>query len=349
MLELTAQNAAEILHSRGHLTDPHTAKVRELSGGVSNAVFLVEQGDNRFVVKQARGRLRVAADWQCSVERIWREVEVLKTCNELLPVVAHNADWSPTRIPELLWTDQTLFAYAMTAASSDCRTWKERLLGGDVSRGNPQLAGDLLGRIHGKSWHHAAIAAKFDDRTFFSQLRLDPYYLVAAQNYPALACSLRKLVDQTWNERDALVHGDFSPKNLLVSPGEFMLIDFEVGHYGDPAFDLGFFLTHLTLKAIHLTCQQNQVLQLIADFWLAYAKQVQKRILAAEFRELEHRTSQHLAGCLVARVHGKSPVGYLTPAEQLRAVKLSEELFALGPAARWQDAYELLKRDLGDL
>jgi aminoglycoside phosphotransferase (APT) family kinase protein len=48
------------------------------------------------------------------------------------------------------------------------------------------------------------------------------------------------------------VHGDFSPKNLLVWEGRVMLIDCEVGHYGDPAFDLGFFVTHLVLKAIWL-------------------------------------------------------------------------------------------------
>ena len=47
------------------------------------------------------------------------------------------------------------------------------------------------------------------------------------------------------------MHADFSPKNLLVFPGGLMMVDFETGHYGDPAFDLGFFLSHLVLKACY--------------------------------------------------------------------------------------------------
>jgi 5-methylthioribose kinase len=345
MLELTEQNAAEVLHARGHLTDPHTAKVRELSGGVSNAVFLIEQDDNRFVVKQARGKLRVAADWQCSVERIWREVEVLCVFDRIL-----NISTSVQHVPKVLWTDRELYAYAMTAASSNASTWKELLLAGTAYSNIAFFAGEILAEVHAQTWHQGDIAEEFADRTFFRQLRLEPYYLAAAEKHPPLANQLLDLVDQTWEEQHALVHGDFSPKNILVD-GYVFLIDFEVGHYGDPAFDVGFCLTHLVLKAIHLLGQRAVVLLQIHEFWRSYGGTIRychdQTIAQADFQRLESRCIQNLAGCLVARVHGKSPVDYLTPAEQLRAVKLSEELFALGPAANWKDAYELLQREIG--
>lgn len=345
MLELTEQNAAEILHSRGHLTDPHTAKVRELSGGVSNAVFLIEQGDTRFVVKQARGKLRVAADWQCSVERIWREVEVLRVFNRVL-IDPNGA--APPPVPQILWTDRELYAYAMTAASPESRTWKELLFAGAAPDHIAGFVGDILGYVHGKTWHQSDIAESFDDRTFFAQLRLEPYYVAAAEKYPPLAKQLRNLVDQTWREQHALVHGDFSPKNILVHGLPFF-IDFEVGHYGDPAFDVGFCITHLVLKCIHLPDRRTFLQRQIYDFWRLYIGALNICLfdrgfaIGGDLKMLEARCVQHLAGCLVARVHGKSPVDYLTRAEQLRAEKLSEQLFALGPAASWGEAFRLVQ------
>lgn len=342
MLELNEQNAAEILHARGHLPSTKDVRVRELSGGVSNAVFLVETPNDRFVVKQARGKLRVQADWQCSVERIWREVEVLEATAGLLQ------DWKHAlaSVPQLLWKDELLYSYAMTAAAANSRTWKEELMEGVDDDLLASAAGVLLGRIHSHSWHNAELASRFKDRTYFAQLRLEPYYLVAAQNYPSLANRLYDLVDQTWREQHALVHGDFSPKNILISAAGPMLIDFEVGHYGDPAFDIGFCLTHLVLKAIHFPQREKQLLQMADAFRLQAIAGHLGKIKSDEWSALESRGIQHLAGCLVARVHGKSPVDYLTPPEQLRAVQLSEKLFGLGPAASWDETYDLLQREV---
>ena len=81
MWEVTTQNAGQYLREvRGtHIAEP--LMVRELAGGVSNIVLLVTPAAGEpFVLKQARGRLRVAQEWLCPVERIWREVEVLRIC-----------------------------------------------------------------------------------------------------------------------------------------------------------------------------------------------------------------------------------------------------------------------------
>lgn len=353
MLELTAQNAAEILHARGHLPSTTDVHVRELSGGVSNAVFLIETPTDRFVVKQARGKLRVQADWQCSVERIWREVDVLRA---FYGILKPDPDSLPKLVPDVLWTDRELYAYAMTAAGADSRPWKELLLAGESAIDVADDAAYLLADIHGQTWHEPYVLERFSDRTYFAQLRLEPYYLAAAESYFPLREPLSDLVDQTWRERHALVHGDFSPKNILIGTPPFFLIDFEVGHYGDPAFDVGFFLTHLVLKTIHLPGSREFLFESIRRFWHVYfttlreiwGQEVLERgpELCAGLPPLEHRCIQHLAGCLVARVHGKSPVDYLTPPEQQRAVQLAEKLFGLGPAASWEEVFQLLQREI---
>jgi 5-methylthioribose kinase len=348
MQELTEQNAAEILHAAGHIADPQQVRVRELSGGVSNVVLLIEQpaagpGPERFVVKQARGKLRVQADWRCSIERIWREVEVLQTCAALLREgnsSIHNS------VPEVYWTDRNLYAYSMTAADANCRTWKEQLLSGECSSAQVIRFASLLGTIHAGSWHDVEIARRFADRSYFVQLRLEPYYRYAASRYQPLATPLQELAERTWAERHCLVHGDFSPKNLLISDGKAMLIDFEVGHYGDPAFDVGFFLCHLALKAIHLPQHAETLVKMLKTFWACYLAIIARKASPPDWKDLSHRIGLNLAGCLASRVHGKSPVDYLTEGEQLRAVQVAESIFELGPDADFETTCEILRSEI---
>src|SRR6185503_2499871 len=92
----------------------------------------------------------------------------------------------------------------------------------------------------------------FADRTFFEALRIDPYYRAAGIRHPAAGKFYDRLIAETATVQETLVHGDFSPKNVLVREGRLILLDFEVIHFGDPAFDLGFSLTHLLSKAHHL-------------------------------------------------------------------------------------------------
>jgi 5-methylthioribose kinase len=325
MLEVTPDNAATYLRAEQRAAPTELLAVRELTGGVSNVVLLVEvpQRGERFVLKQARRQLRVPEEWLCPVERIWREVEVLRICGELLRTGnVHFSDLSETplevAVPQLLWEDRDNYVYAMTAAPPGNRTWKEILLAGEVSQsiGIARACGKLLAELHAASWHDEAIAERLSDRTYFEQLRLDPYYRQVARVHPDLRPELEGLIDSVWQHRRCLVHGDFSPKNLLVSPGEVLLIDFEVGHFGDPAFDLGFFLTHLVLKCIWAGERHDEYLRLITQFWEAYRTRLELRVASAEVADLQKRMLLNLAGCLLARVDGKSRVEYLSPPAQ---------------------------------
>jgi 5-methylthioribose kinase len=325
MLELTPHTAAHYLRERGSIGPREAVEVRELSGGVSNTVLLVHRPDTPggdFVLKQALPRLKVPQEWLCSIERIWREVEVLEICGQLL---ASGGRWLPetqppdisfadtwiTTVPTVLFSDRPNYCYAMTAAPAGHQTWKEQLLAGETDPTIAAACGTLLGRLHAGSWNNPETASRLEDRTFFDSLRLDPYYRRLAVVYPDLAEILNRLVADTYATRLCLVHGDFSPKNLLISRGQIWLIDFEVGHFGDPAFDLGFFLTHLALKAVHAGEQGDSYLQLINAFWISYQAALKKVATRDERANLSSRSALHWAACMLARVDGKSPVDYL--------------------------------------
>jgi 5-methylthioribose kinase len=359
MIEIDSRSAADYLRDTGRVAAGEPIEVRELSGGVSNVVLLITLPGRgaQFVLKQARGQLRVKEDWFCPIERIWREVEVLKICSELLQrrsaergvrnedeenkgIMAH---YVPC-VPQVLWEDRDNYLYAMTAAHAGHQNWKEMLLAGNTQRSIDVAAtcGQLLARLHAGSWLQADIAARLDDRAYFDRLRLDPYYRHAAHQNADLGAQFGRLIDSVWNNRRCLVHGDYSPKNLLVWPGHLMLIDFEVGHFGDPAFDLGFFLTHLVLKSIWSGRDRNQYLRLATGFWNTYRRLMTQVISADEIAALEERMLANLAGCMLARVDGKSPVEYLTPQHQETTRRLARAWVA-HPPSTWEEALKELE------
>ena len=337
MREITSHTAADYLYSTGRVTRNDPLEVRELAGGVSNLVLLVKlPGDQqRFVIKQARGRLRVQEEWLCPVERIWREVEVLQICGELLQTQTHGQ--IEAGVPHVLWEDRDNYCYAMTAAPTEHKTWKELLLTGNIDEQLAVACGRMLGQLHALSWRNPGIAARLDDRTYFDQLRLDPYYRHVARVHGDLAPAIQNLIDSVWNHRLCLVHGDFSPKNLLVWPGHVMLIDFEVGHYGDPAFDLGFFLTHLVLKSVWAGDRRPAFLGLAHHFWQTYRGTITPAVAPDELEALEQRTLCNLAGCMLARVDGKSPVDYLSE-DQRRRVRTTAQAWIASSPRTWQVA-----------
>ena len=324
MLPLTPNTAAAYLRERGLLAPHAAADIRELSGGVSSTVLLVHQqrSEGDFVLKQALPQLKVQQEWLCSIERIWREIEVLEICGNLLA----NETASGLRVPTLISSDRTNYCYAMTAAPEGHKTWKELLLAGNADPAVAAACGKLLGALHAGSWKDADLASRLADRTFFDALRLDPYYRRVAQVHPDLAPVLSALIDETYSTRLSFVHGDFSPKNLLVSPGEIWLIDFEVGHFGDPAFDLGFFLTHLALKAVYAGPQRGAYLQLIEVFWASYQSRVAMTITADKLADLSRRAALHWSACLLARIDGKSPVDYLSHPQRSLVRDVSSQL-----------------------
>lgn len=320
---------------------------RELSGGVSNTVMLVQIADQPapIIVKQALPQLKVKEEWLCDVGRVWREVEVLRTCTELLAQPWNSGSASPSIVaetPKLLGEDRESHGYAMTAAPIPHSTWKQELLAGKVSVETAEACGVLLARLHGGSWHRKDLAVSLEDRQYFDLLRLDPYYrFMARSRHPELAPQLTSLVEECWSQRHCLVHGDFSPKNLLVAGQKLWLIDFEVGHYGDPAFDLGFFGTHLLLKTLWSGVRGAEYAALIRGFWAAYTNtlgQLHQQGIgpsAEEVAQVGIRASRHFVACCLARVDGKSPVDYLNAEQQQRVRDLMMPLLQQ-PAEPWE-------------
>lgn len=294
------------------------ATARELGGGISNVVLSVEWADERVIVKQSLPQLKVESEWFAPVDRVLREARSIELMNEILPGAA----------PRLLDADADRFVIAMTGAPASWSDWKQRLMAGDVQASVGSLLGTALARLHVQTRGGAGLDESFFDEKPFEQLRIDPYFRHAAQRVPPLSAAILEMVDELRARRSCLVHGDFSPKNLLVDPAQEVvwLIDFEVAHFGDPAFDLAFLVTHLTLKAVHHPHFAPDLDAAAASFMIAYAS------AAGSESPIDLAHIIRLVGCLlVARVEGKSQAEYLDESQRATVLALATSILADRP------------------
>ena len=302
------------LQVQGMIATEDHPEIRILQGGVSNRTVLVISASRPpFVVKQALCKLRVAVDWYSNPERIHTEARGLEWLHRIAPAGT---------ITPLLFEDRDRHVIAMAAVPEPHQNWKTVLLGGDIDIGYVEQFARLLGAIHRKSAGDRIRAAEiFGDRSIFETLRLEPYYRYSAEQAPKAKAFLEDLIDDTLNTRLTVVHGDYSPKNILIHDGRLVLLDHEVIHFGDPAFDVGFSLTHLLSKAHHLEKHRPAFLAAAHVYASVYLDSLQ----GVDWRgATESRAVRHTLACLLARVAGRSPLEYLSPEErnaQQRLVK----------------------------
>ena len=294
-----------------------------LAGGVSSDIWRIDTAAGPICAKRALARLRVAADWQAPITRNRYEARWYEVAAAAVPGSA----------PAVLGQHKALGVLAMSwLPPGEHRLWKELLRDGQADAAVARAVGDTLAKIHAWSAAHAGtLAPRFDSDAIFFDIRLEPYLLATALRHPDLAGVLRSLVARTQAERRALVHGDVSPKNILIDRvGRPVFLDAECACWGDPAFDLAFCLNHLLLKCLWNAPGQaayRQCFVALADAYLAGVNW--------EPREaIEARAAALLPGLLLARVDGKSPVEYVTEEARRETVRRVARALLLRPVAR---------------
>ena len=292
-----------------------TPDIVPLTGGVSSTILKVSLRSGTVCVKQALAKLKVEKDWHAPVDRVFAEIEWLNLAGQLVP----------GHVPVVLAQSRELRAFVMPYLEPDQHpNWKAQLLLGHTDATVAASLGTVLGTIHAKTSSHPLIAAQFAHQHDFVALRLEPYLLETARQHPDLADIINDIDRATRDHQLALIHGDISPKNILIGSQGAIILDAECATYGDPAFDLAFVLNHLLLKSIHRPQNQQAYQQLFDQLLSTYLPQVCWESVA----QFNSRTARLLPALLLARVDGKSPVEYLTEAARTLVRHAARELIS---------------------
>lgn len=298
---------AEFLESNGLVEPGGSFATEALTGGVSSDIHLVRGPEVAVVVKRALAQLKVEGIWKAPVERSAHEASYLRVVDRLVPgfcprLLAHDAD-----------------SGYLAMQYFDPRTyplWKAQLLAGQVSTVTAAGVGDQLGMVHSAAAKRPGLAAEFDTTDAFMALRLRPYLETLSAKHPRFASEIEGLILMVLSNRVTLVHGDVSPKNILVGASGPVLLDAECAWWGDPAFDVAFCTNHLFLKSFLLPTKTRGLMESVAKFQASYVSHVSWEDPGSVLQ----RAAALLPALMLARVDGLSPVEYFD-AEQQDAVR----------------------------
>jgi aminoglycoside phosphotransferase (APT) family kinase protein len=309
------ERVQEFLLRHGLMQPGEEVVLSPLTGGVSSDLWQVSLPGRTLCVKGALARLKVAQEWRAPLSRNRVEYDWLQFAGTV----------APTQVPQVLAYDAQAGLFAMQfLPAEDYPVWKDSLLTGQVDPAAAHAVGDLLGRLHSASARDLSLAGKFATDSNFDALRIEPYFRVTARANPDLADRIEVLAERTAGTHLAVVHGDVSPKNILLGPHGPVLLDAECAWFGDPAFDVAFCLNHLLLKAVILpdhTVQLRRSARMLLD---GYARHIHWE--SAE--DLMGRVAALLPLLALARVDGASPVEYLTPPQRGQVRHNARELLS---------------------
>ena len=305
-----------------------------LTGGVSSDIWRIDNTlQGTVCAKRALAKLRVAADWRAPISRNLYEARWMRVA----------AAAAPGSTPTVLGQHAELGVLVMSYLPvADHPGWKSLLRDGLADVATAQAVGQMLARIHSYSAARPELAAQFDSDAIFFDIRLEPYLLATAVAHPDLAPRLQALVAQTQDQKFALVHGDVSPKNILVGPHGPVLLDAECACWGDPAFDIAFCANHLLLKCLWNPSSSYAFLACFETLAASYFAAVDWEPREA----IERRAAALLPGLLLARVDGKSPVEYITAEAQRETVRRAACGLLLKPVSRFAEVSAAWRREI---
>ena len=324
---LTSDTVLAYLIEKKIISASDQAEVEVLTGGVSNVVLAITTKNQKMVLKQALAELMVAQKWEADQRRAIVEANAIALFHKL----------SPDQVPNLVFLDPERFILILDRVPVGSTVWKSDLLDGVI---NPDIA-EVLGRTLAQ-WHNFGEKDKearmqFMEDSLFEQLRIDPFYRFVAAKNEALKPVITKLINELEGDKTTIVHGDFSPKNIMVGMGDQVyILDFEVTHVGNPVFDLAFLLAHLLCKKFRTDEPLEEKL---------LGASAERFINAYEvIRPIDSSLSLHTALIALARVEGKSPVNYLDSNKQSALVSYTKDILGKGEEISIVDLFQRSKK-----
>lgn len=252
-------------------------EVEPAGDGNINWVRRARSGGHSWIVKQARPALERFPEYRVTTDRILFEARWLETVRPLdaervCPTVVRFDPEARVLVLEDLGRAPRLdhvLARRPGAGVEPARRLARFLGAIHSATRDPGLAArfenDAMRRLHGD--HIFALPFHPNEFPLPPALRARAEALWSDRALVAIAeAAYRRYLEP----RGALVHGDVQAGNVLLGAAGAVLLDAEIAHVGDPAFDLGTLIAHLRLPAVARGAP-GDASEAVEAAWLAYA------------------------------------------------------------------------------
>ena len=255
-LRLSDEQLGGYLEARGILPAGAPVAVEAAGDGNINWVRRARVGGQSWIVKQARPSLERFPEYEAPTDRIVFEHRYFELASKLP---------EGEICPRILDFDERERVLVMEDLGAAERLDAALARGADVTEAASAI-GRFLAAVHGETtdpalarhFHNPDMQGLHGDHIFELPLRENDFPLPAALRAeanrmradPALVAIADRLHARYLEPRGALIHGDVQAGNVLLTESGPKLLDAEIAHVGDPAFDLGVFVAHLMLHAV---------------------------------------------------------------------------------------------------
>jgi len=271
---------------------------KKLTGGVSSEVYHVKTNKNNYCIKRSLKRLLVKKKWIANTNRIKFEYLWLKHCQNILK----------RNIPNTYeFNNKKKYIVMEYLKTSQYKTLKQLYFNKIININTIRSISKHLYKIHSNSSNYKTKKTFEGNYKNFYDLRLDPYFNEVGRVYPKYKGYIKKINENYIKHSNTLVHGDFSPKNILVGKNKIIYLDAECCNFGDPVFDLVFFTNHLLIKSIFFKDKSQEFIKLYISFYKEYLSNLSTK----NFNSYIDRIIKMTPIMLLSRVDGKSPVEYI--------------------------------------
>jgi 5-methylthioribose kinase len=325
-LRLDDATLPDYLRGIGLLGTHEAARVEPAGDGNINWVRRVRGAVRSLVVKQARPTLERFPEYEAPTERIVCEARYYESVRALdaesvCPAVLHFDAAARVLVLEDLGA-----APRLDATLAD---------GGDAGGAAPRIA-RFLGAVHAATAGDASLAARFPNDGM-RRLHGDHVFdLPFRENDFPLEPPVRARAEAIWRDgrlgaigRDLyasylaptgpLVHADVQAGNVLLAPRGAVLLDAEIAHAGDAAFDLGTLFAHCWLPAV-ARGETRHAGAAIEAAWTEYANANPNAD-----RAFRARADRYAAIEMLRRTLGAARVAVVAaPAASLRVIDFAE-------------------------
>jgi aminoglycoside phosphotransferase (APT) family kinase protein len=319
-----AETPTEVVQALGQmelLVTGDRPRLTRLPSHPATAIYRAELAWGTVCVKRALPLPEAHLDPAASLARSAYETRWLRLAREIVPESA----------PDVIAEHPGAGMFVMEFLDPERYPAWSRVLEGE--RVEPWIAaeiGHLLGRLHAASATSSGIQQRFPSATNFRALSVTPRLRDAAAVHADCTAALEAVYNRLDQHRIALVHGAFTPDNVLVGPRGPVVVDADCATCGDPVFDFAAMLAELALWMLWRPRKRAEYAACFDTFHRTYLPHVTWEMT----RVAEARAAQLVPALLLGALEAPAPARRVVdPAEEANAREAARTLLT-EPVAR---------------